>query len=59
MDNCDEYYCLNITVNICCFSPMNNNGNTSLKYYRKQAFKKRLKLIGGPIKYFLEKVTGT
>ena len=58
MENCDEYYCLNIIVNICCFSPMNNKVNTTLKYYCKQALNKKLKLTGGPMNFFTKKLLG-
>ena len=47
MDNSREYHCLNINS----FSPFNTNVNTNLKYYRKQALNKKLKFIGGAMKF--------
>ena len=58
MENCSEYYCLNIIVNIRSFSPLNNNLNTSPKYYRKQALNKKPKLVGGAMKYFAKNLMG-
>ena len=58
MENCSEYYCLNIIVNISSFSPLNNNVNTTLKYYRKPALNEKLKLMGGAMKYFAKKLLG-
>ena len=58
MENCSEYYCLNIIVNINSFSSLCNNVNTTLKYYCKQALNKELKLMGGAMKYFTKKTTG-
>ena len=55
MENCSEYYCLNIIVNINSFSSLCNNVNTILKYYCKQALNKELKLMGGAMKYFTKK----
>ena len=52
MENCSEYYCLNIIVNISSFSSLNTNVNTSLKYYRKQSLNKKLKLMEGTMKLF-------
>ena len=52
MDNCSEYYYLNIIVNISSFSSLNTNVNTSLKYYRKQSLNKKLKLMEGTMKLF-------
>ena len=51
MENSSEYYCLNIIVNISSFSPLNNNMNTTLKYYCQQALNKKLKW-GGDMKFF-------
>ena len=58
MKNSREYYCLNITVNIRSFSPLNANLNTTTKYYRKQALNKKLKLMGGAMKFFTKKLLG-
>ena len=58
MENSREYYCLNIIVNISTFRPLNNNVNTTLKYYRKQALKKKLKLMRGTLKFFTKKLVG-
>ena len=52
MENCSEYYCLNIIVNISSFSSLNTNVNTSLKYYCKQSLNKKLKLMEGTMKLF-------
>ena len=46
MENRSEYYCFNISSS----STLNINVNTTLKYYRKQALNKKLKLMGGAIK---------
>ena len=51
-DNCSEYYCLNIIVNISSFSSLNTYVNTSLKYYRKQSLNKKLKLMEWAMKLF-------
>ena len=48
---------LNIIVNISPFSLLNTNVNT-LKYYRKQALNKKLKLMGGVMKFFTKKLLG-
>ena len=56
MANAREYYSLNIIVNIAFFSPLNTNVHTSLKYYRKQALNKILKMMGGPRKFFAKKL---
>ena len=45
MKNSPKYYFLNIIVNISIFGPLNINVNTTLKYYRKQALKKKIKLM--------------
>ena len=45
MENSRKYYFLNIIVNISTFGPLNINVNTTLKYYREQALKKKLKLM--------------
>ena len=58
MKNSREYYCLNIIVNIRSFSPLNTNLNTIMKYYRKQALNKKLKLMGGAMKFFTKKLLG-
>ena len=48
-----EYY-----YEISSFSPLNTNVNTTLKYYRKQALSKKLKLMGGAMKCFTKKLLG-
>ena len=53
MENSHEYYCLNIVVNISLFSPLNINVTTTLKYYCKQALNKKLNLMGGTMKFFM------
>ena len=58
MENCCEYCCLNVIVNISSFRTLNNNVNATLKYYRKQALNKKLKLMGGAIQYFTKKPLG-
>ena len=58
MENCSEHYCLNIIVNVSSFIPLNNNVNTSVKYYRKQALNKKLKLMREAMKYFTKKLLG-
>ena len=58
MENSREYYCLNIMLNTSSFSPLNTNMNTNLKYYRKQALNKKLKLVGGAMKFFTKKLLG-
>ena len=45
-----------IIVNISSFRPLNNNVNTTLKYYRKQALKK--KLMGRIMNFFTKKKLG-
>ena len=52
MENSDEYYCMNVIVNISSFSPLNTNVNTTLKYYRKQALNKKIKLIREAMNFF-------
>ena len=54
MENFREYYYLNIIVNISTFSPL----NTNVKYFRKQALKKKLKLMGGVMKFFTKNLLG-
>ena len=56
MENSLELYCMNIIVNICSFSPLNTNVNTTLKYYRRQTLNKKLKLMGGAINFFMKKL---
>ena len=56
MENSDEYYCMNVIVNISSFSPLNTNVNTTLKYYRKQALNNKLKLVRGDMKLFTKKL---
>ena len=56
MENSREHYFLNIVVNISSFSPLNTNVNTALKYYRKQTINKKLKFMGGVMKFFAEKL---
>ena len=56
MENSDEYYCMNVILNISSFSPLNTNVNTTLKYYRKQALNNKLKLIRGDMKLFTKKL---
>ena len=58
MENYSEHYCLNIIENISSFSPLNNNVSTTLRYYHKPALNKKLKLIGGTIKYFTKMQLG-
>ena len=45
-------------VNTSSFSPLNTNVNTNLRYYRKQAINKKLKLLGGAMKFFTKKLLG-
>ena len=52
MENSGEYYGLNIIASISSFSPLNTNVNTTLKYYRKQALNKKIKLIRGVMNLF-------
>ena len=56
MENSYEYYRLNIIVNNSSFSPVNTNVNTTLKYYRKQALNKKLKLMGAAMEFFTKKL---
>ena len=58
IENSGEYDCENINGNISSFSPLNANVNTILKYYRKDALNKKLKLIKGAIKIFTKKLLG-
>ena len=58
MENFQESYCLNIIMNISSFSLLNTNVNTTLKYCRKQALNKELRLIGGVIRFFTKKLLG-
>ena len=53
-----EYYFLNIIVNANFFSELNITVSTTLKYYHKQALSKKLKLMGGAMKYFSKKLQG-
>ena len=46
-------------VSINSFSTLSIIVNTTLKYYYKQALNKKLKLMGGTMNFFLEKVTGS
>ena len=50
-ENLFEYYFLNIVVNVDFFSYLNVTVSTTLKYYHKQALNKKLKLMGGAMKY--------
>ena len=47
-----EYYCLSIIVNIKLFSDLSISLNTTLKYYDSQGLNKKLKLMGGAMKFF-------
>ena len=58
MENSREYYCLNIIVNISSFSTSNTTVKSTLKQYRKQPLNKKLKLMGGAIKFFTKKLLG-
>ena len=58
MENCSEYYCLSIILNISSFSPLNNNVNTTLKHYRKPALSKKLKVDRKGHTILYEKATG-
>ena len=57
-ENLIKYYFLNIIVNANFFSDLNITMSISLKYHHKQALNKKLKLMGGAMKYFLEKLLG-
>ena len=54
-ENLFEYYFLHI-VNDYFFSDLNITVSTTLNYYHKQASNKKLKLMGGAMKCFLEKL---
>ena len=54
MENSFEYYCLNIIVIISFFSSLNTNVNTNLKYYRREALIKKVKLRWEAMKNFLK-----
>ena len=43
-------------LNISTFGPLKINVNTTLKYYRQEALKKKLKLMGGAINFFTKKL---
>ena len=58
MENCREYCCLNIIVNVSSFSSLSNNVNTTLKYYRKPALNNKIKIDERGHKGCYEKVTG-
>ena len=57
-----EYYCLNITVSmniivsINSYSDLSIIKNTARIYYHRQALKKKLKLMGGAMKFFSKKL---
>ena len=57
-ENLFEYYFLHIVVNGYFFSDLNITVSTTLNYYHKQASNKKLKLMGGAMKYFREKLLG-
>ena len=57
-ENLFEYYFLNIVGNVNSFSDLNITVSTTLKYYHQQALSKKLKLMGGAMKYFSEKLLG-
>ena len=50
-----EYYCWSIIVNIKLFSDLSISLNTTLKYYDSQGLNKKLKLMGGAMKFFSKK----
>ena len=54
LENLFECYFLNIIANAYFFSELNIVVCTTLKYCYKQAFNKKLKLMGGTMKYFLK-----
>ena len=56
-ENLFEYYFLNIVANVKFFSDMNITVTSTLTYYHKQALNKKLKLIGGAMKYFPKKLS--
>ena len=58
LENFFEYYFLNIIVNVNFFSDLNITVSATLKYYHIQALNKKLKLMGGAMKYFPEKLLG-
>ena len=58
MDNLFEYCFLNIIVTVNFVSDLNISVSTTLKYYHKEALNKKLKLMGGAMKYFSRKLQG-
>ena len=58
MDNLFEYCFLNIIVTVNFVSDLNISVSTTLKYYHKEALNKKLKLMGGAMKYFSKKLLG-
>ena len=56
MEKFRKHYCLNIIVNMSSFSTLNADVNTTLKYYGKQTSNKKLKLMGGAMKFFTKKL---
>ena len=58
LENLFEYYFLNIIVNVNFFSDLNITVSTNLKYFHKQDLNKKLKLMGGAMKYFPKKLLG-
>ena len=58
LKNFFEYYFFNIMVNINSFCDLSITVNTTLKYYYMQALDKKLKLMGGAMKYFFTKLLG-
>ena len=57
-ENLIEYYFLNIIVKVNFLSDLNIAVSTTLKYNHKQALNKKLKLMGGAMKYFPENLLG-
>ena len=58
MENLFEYCFLNIIVTVNFVSDLNISVSTTLKYYHKEALNKKLKLMGGAMKYFSKKLQG-
>ena len=58
LENLFECYFLNIIVSVNFFSDLNITVSTTLKYYHKQVLNKKLKLMGGAMKYFPKELLG-
>ena len=58
LENLFEYCFLNIIVTVNFVSDLNISVSTTLKYYHNEALNKKLKLMGGAMKYFSKNIQG-